>query len=70
MRVPVALALALALALAAEPSYRNMCFTNSCQAPVRVDYVGGATNYTCGDCPTGTLCSPINGTMPILQRIV
>jgi hypothetical protein len=46
---------------AADPSYRSMCFTNNCKAAVRVDYVGGATNYTCGDCPTGTLCNHLNG---------
>jgi hypothetical protein len=64
----VALLTALCALACAQNSNRTMCFKNSCTAPIRVDYVGGATQYRCGDCPEGTLCNPLNDRMPLLIK--
>lgn len=56
------LAMGSALSLEIVASGRSFTFINSCDGLIRVDYVGGATNYTCGDgCPAGTQCNPLNG---------
>ena len=50
----IAVLVALAMGCAAQ-LLRSMCFRNGCSAPVRVNNVGGATQYTCAQgCPAGT----------------